>query len=158
MCSVGKKNGRPYKFTPEKFELAWQQYFEWVDSNPWFKNEVIKGGIMAGKIVQVPTQRPYTEMGFCVFHDLGHKYLSQLAQTLEDKEDKESEQLSNILARARAKCQAQKFEGAVVGAFNANIIARDLGLTDKTETTIISEQPLFGDSEGEEDDNEGHKA
>lgn len=28
---------------------------------------------------------------------------------------------------------AQKFEGASVGAFNANIIARDLGLIDKKE-------------------------
>lgn len=29
--------------------------------------------------------------------------------------------------------RTQKFEGAAVGAFNANIIARDLGLSDKKE-------------------------
>lgn len=30
----------------------------------------------------------------------------------------------------------QKFEGAAVGAFNANIIARDLGLADKKDVDI----------------------
>ena len=42
---------------------------------------------------------------------------------------------------------AQKFEGAASGAFNANIIARDLGLTDKSELKVTEEQPLFGDGE-----------
>jgi hypothetical protein len=42
---------------------------------------------------------------------------------------------------------AQKFEGAASGAFNANIIARDLGLADKTEMKVTEEQPLFGDGE-----------
>lgn len=40
---------------------------------------------------------------------------------------------------------AQKFEGASVGVFNANIIARDLGLKDSTETNVKVEQPLFSD-------------
>jgi len=39
----------------------------------------------------------------------------------------------------------QKFEGASVGVFNANIIARDLGLKDSTETNLKVEQPLFAD-------------
>jgi hypothetical protein len=42
---------------------------------------------------------------------------------------------------------AQKFEGAAVGAFNSNIIARDLGLIDRTELKVTEEQPLFGDGE-----------
>lgn len=142
-----KKRGRPYKFTPEQFEEAWKNYFAYCDDNPWFKNEVIKGGPIAGTIVKVPTQRPYTEIGFCVHNNLGEKYLIELGHTLEDKEDEESIKLSNILTRMKAKCKAQKFEGAVVGVFNANIIARDLGLTDKSETNVIQEQPLFGDDD-----------
>ncbi|RQO79159.1 hypothetical protein DBR40_05420 [Pedobacter sp. KBW01] len=126
------KLGAPYKFTPEQFELAWQQYFQWVDDNPWFKSEAIKSGEMAGQIIQIPTARPYSEVGFCAFHNLGEKYITELANTLEGKEKKKDfeVQLSNILTQARARCRAQKFEGAAVGAFNANIIARDLGMVD----------------------------
>lgn len=130
---------RPYKFTPEQFDLAWQQYFQWCDDNPWYKNEAIKSGDLAGTIVSVPTARPYSEIGFCSFHGLGERYLYELGETLKDKTDKVSGQLSTILTQAKAKCRAQKFEGAAVGAFNANIIARDLGMVDKKESENINQ-------------------
>lgn len=134
-----KKPGRPFKFTPKEFDLAWQQYFQWVDNNPWYKNEAVKSGELAGTIIKVPTARPYSEIGFCAFHNLGEKYLQQLAKNLDNKNIEgvsldDHEELSSVLTQARARCYAQKFEGASVGAFNANIIARDLGLTDKQET------------------------
>lgn len=125
--------GRPRKFTPEEFKKAWEDYFESVDNNPWMKQEAIKSGDMAGTIISVPTARPYTEMGFCAFHNLGESFLRQLADSIEGKEDKKSREFSSVLTRARAKCYSQKFEGAAVGAFNANIIARDLGLVEKKE-------------------------
>lgn len=132
------KVGRPYKFTPEQFEIAWQQYFQWVDDNPWMRSEAVKSGDAVGMIIKVPIGRPYTEIGFCVFHDLGEKYLTELGKTLEGKESKEEIELSNILTRARAKCYSQKFEGATVGVFNANIIARELGLMEKSEHNHLS--------------------
>ena len=127
--------GRPYKFTPEEFEQAWEDYFSFCDNNPWYKNEAIKSGPNAGEIIAIPVSRPYTEAGFCAFHGLGHKYLPQLEQTLSSKENptEEEKALSNVLTRARARCYAQKFEGAAVGAFNPVIIARDLGLRDKQD-------------------------
>jgi hypothetical protein len=127
--------GRPFKYTPDQFDIAWQQYFQWCDDNPWYKNEAIKSGDFAGTIVKVPTARPYTEIGFCAFHNHGEHFLNQLSKYLDGKEDKSSKQLAYILTQARAKCRAQKFEGAAVGAFNANIIARDLGLVDKKDVT-----------------------
>jgi hypothetical protein len=39
---------------------------------------------------------------------------------------------------ARNKCFVDKFEGAAVGAYNANLIARELGLRDKTEVDHTS--------------------
>ncbi|WP_443945578.1 terminase small subunit [Pedobacter sp. AW1-32] len=135
----GKGPGRPFKFNPKQFELAWQQYFQWVDDNPWYKSEAVKSGDLAGTIIKVPTARPYSEIGFCAFHDLGEKYLTNLSKNLDDKaldgvSEEEHDQLKGVLTQARARCYAQKFEGAAVGAFNANIIARDLGLADKKET------------------------
>jgi hypothetical protein len=41
----------------------------------------------------------------------------------------------------------QKFSGAAVGAFNANIIARELGLADNQKVEVVKEQPLFGDDD-----------
>jgi hypothetical protein len=149
--------GAPFKFTATEFDLAWQQYFQWVDDNPWYKAEAIKSGEMAGTIIRVPTSRPYSEIGFISFHNLGEKYLQQLAKNLEEKSlegvsTEEHEQLSSVLTQARARCYAQKFEGAAVGAFNANIIARDLGLADKKEidNQVTVNKPLiidWGDSD-----------
>ncbi len=38
-----------------------------------------------------------------------------------------------VIARIEETIETQQFEGACVGAFNANIIARKLGLSDKQE-------------------------
>lgn len=127
--------GAPFKFTPDEFEAAWEEYFRWCDENPWMKNEAVKSGDSAGMIIQVPTPRPYSEMGFIAYHGLGENYLNQLSKSVETGETEEKRQLSWVLTRMRAKCRAQKFEGATVGAFNANIIARDLGMVDKKDIT-----------------------
>lgn len=147
-----KRVGRPYKFTPEEFKQAWDEYFGWCDNNPWIKHDVIRSGEKAGRPLQIQAQRPYTEVGFCSFHGLGEKYLTELGHTLEGKEDEESKELSNILSRAKAKCYAQKLEGAMVGVFNANIIARHLKLSDRVENAVMVEQPLFSDDADEGDD------
>ena len=44
----------------------------------------------------------------------------------------------------------QKFAGAAVGLFNANIIARDLGLTDKQEIKMDNANVVPWDEIGEE--------
>jgi hypothetical protein len=65
------KHGRDLIFSNPTILLeAAEEYFEWADANPWHKNEAIKGGDMAGKIVQVPTQRPYTLKALCHFLDI----------------------------------------------------------------------------------------
>ena len=62
------KHGRDKLFaTPD---LLWQaacEYFEWCDKHPWYKSEAIKNGKSVGKIVKIPTERPYSLMGFLVY-------------------------------------------------------------------------------------------
>lgn len=125
---------RPRKFTPKQFQKAWDDYFKWCDDNPWKRKEPIKSGPRAGELIDIPTARPYTEIGFCAFHHLGKNYITQMDESL-SKEDltEEEEQLSVILSRARAMCWTQKFEGAAVGAFRENIIAREMGLWERTQ-------------------------
>jgi len=137
---------RPRKFTPKQFKKAWDDYFTWCDANPWHRNEAIKSGERAGEIIKIPIARPYTEIGFCAFHNLGKNYLQQMDESL-SKEDltQEEEQLSVILTRARARCWTQKFEGAAVGAFKENIIARELGLWEKMQNDHTNQGGKFGD-------------
>lgn len=142
------KHGRDKLFaTPELMWEAACGYFEWCDDNPWFKNEAIKSGDMAGTIVSVPTSRPYTIEGLCGYIDCNKVYFNHFENTLTNKKDIKSIDFSKVITRIREVIYRQKFEGASIGAFNPSIIARDLGLTDKTDTnvTVKTEQPLFGD-------------
>lgn len=106
------------------------EYFETVDNDPWLKNEAIKGGNKAGDIVKLPTQQPYTIKGLCHFLDIDHNTWLNY---------KEREEFKPAMTKIEDFIYNQKFVGATVGAFNANIIARDLGLVDKKDVTSDNE-------------------
>ena len=58
-----------------------------------------------------------------------------------NKNDRYSE-FSTIITRIRKNCFVNNFNGAAVGLFSPNIIARKLGLKEQVEQTNV-EQPLF---------------
>jgi hypothetical protein len=122
--------GVPKKFAEPK-EL-WEkalEYFQWCDDHPWIVTDAAKGGDRFGEHVQTPTARPYTLSGLCL-------YLGINQVTLNDYGTLESHKAFHTVTHAiKEICYTQKLEGAAVGVFNANIIARDLGLTDKQEIT-----------------------
>lgn len=141
----GLGRGRPKAIsTPELLWDLAQAYFEEVDENPFMKQEVLKGGPSAGKIIGVPTIRPYTWKGF-----ENYLFFNKIASDLEKYRynfDEAYGDYVGIITCIGSIIYTQKFEGASVGAFNANIIARELGLSEKTQSEIkITEQPLFGD-------------
>lgn len=116
--------GNPKAYTPDELWSKACEYFEWCDSNPWNKHEAIKGGDAAGSVIDIPTERPYTLHALCIFSGI-------VTNTFRNYEQDEA--FLSVTTRIREIIYSQKFEGAAVGAFNANIIARDLGLTDKKE-------------------------
>lgn len=119
---MAKKLGRPPIFNePEELEKVALEYFKWADSNPWVKTDAIRGGERAGELVYIPTQRPYTLIALC--HHIGMN-----VDTWYEYEKKTG--FSEITTWVREKIRNQKMEGATVGAFNSNIIARELGLRD----------------------------
>ena len=59
--------GRPFKYTRDEFDLAWQQYFQWVDDNPWIKNEAVKSGELAGTIIRYQPQGHIQKLVFVLF-------------------------------------------------------------------------------------------
>lgn len=128
------KHGRDKLFaTPDLLWEAACEYFEWCEENPWYKKEAVKSGELAGTIISIPTERPYTLQGLCRYLNCSTEYLKHFEANNIDSED-----FMPIITRIREAIYQQKFEGASVGAFNANIIARDLGLADKQDVKVKS--------------------
>jgi len=124
--ALGHNKGRPRMYeTPEDLLVAAECYFEWVEANPLYKYDVIKSGDRAGEELKIALPRPFTEIAMCHYMEL----TMQSYHTTY----KENEVFSDVTTHLSNCIRNQKYEGAAVGLFNANIIARDLGLTDKQE-------------------------
>jgi hypothetical protein len=67
-------------------------------------------------------------MGLCVYLGASTNWWNEFRSACMNKGDKD---FLEVIARVEETIKTQQFEGACVGAFNANIIARTLGLADK---------------------------
>lgn len=139
------KHGRSKIFeSPEQFKDAAYEYFDHADKNPWLKNEVVKSGENAGQLLPVPTQKPYSIKALCIFIGITEKTFNNY------EKDEKYQDFFQVFSHVRDIIEDQQMEGATVGAYNANIVSRRLGLVDKTDAKVHIEQPLFGD-DNEED-------
>lgn len=129
------KHGRDKLFASP--DLLWEaacEYFEWCDQNPWVSLKM-KGTKDGNFNEESPTQRPYSLAGFLRYIDAGDEYWRDFRKA-------GHEDFSGVIMRIEKTIETQQFEGAVVGAFNANIIARKLGMEDKV--TIKQERLIKG--------------
>lgn len=135
MCAAPKNNqfwkqrskhGRNKLFaTPE---LLWQaacEYFEHCDKNPW-KRTKKKRTVKGIETEESPAQRPYTLAGFMIYIGVNRGYWSDFKKLV-------NEDFSEVMTRIEQIIETQQLEGAMVGAFNPNIVARLIGLIDKQE-------------------------
>jgi len=116
------KIGRPARFeNPLEYWTAVCKYIEWVEENPMKEEKLFhyQGQISRDEI---NLMRPYTWEGFYAY--LGTPHLDYY---------KEKKDFLGIIKHVDNVFRNQKFSGAAVGLFNSNIIARDLGLKEKTE-------------------------
>lgn len=129
------KHGRDRIFaTPD---IMWEsacEYFDYIDKNPLQQEEIIKYKDNYEKAT-INKLRPYTLTGLCLFLDVNTVYFNQFEESLNGKDDELSKDFSKVITRIRETIYSQKFEGAAAGFLNASIIARDLGLQDKTDIT-----------------------
>lgn len=116
--------------SPEIMQEACMEYFEETSKRKWFKAEAIKGGKEVGKTINVPTETPFSISGLCLFLGVNTRYFEQFEKSETYKNNKD---YSTIITRVKDIIETHQLEGAIVGAFNPNIIARKLGLTDKTD-------------------------
>ncbi len=108
-------------------ELLWKdcvEYFEATKKRKWVKTEYKSEDGKLKKLL-IPTAVPFTIIGLCIF-------LGMDDSTWQTYGSAESHKDFHVIVRQVEKIiYNQKFEGAVVGAFKENIIARELGLADK---------------------------
>lgn len=122
------KHGRNKLFqTPELMLESAYNYFEWSVENPHIKID-FKGS--PPQKVEIPLVRPFTMSGLCVYLGCSQNYFRNFKSTIEERENNDFLETIEMIEQI---IYVQKFEGAAVGAFNANIISMDLGLANKHE-------------------------
>ena len=127
------KHGRDAAFQdPDKLLEACYEYFESTEKRKWYKQEAIKGGDKAGTTMSIETETPFTLSGLCIFLGINTRWFTEFQESSTYKNNKD---FSLVITHVQEIIDTQQFEGATVGAFNHNIIARKLGLTDKTDLT-----------------------
>ena len=122
------KHGRDKLFASS--ELLWEaccEYFTWVEDNPLLE---VKAFAFQGIVTQesLPKIRAMTVEGMCIFLDISTSAWYEWRKADNDFMD--------IVHKVEAVIRSQKFAGAAADLLNANIIARDLGLTDKKDIAI----------------------
>ena len=117
---------KPIFESPEQLWKAANEYFEWVDDNPLYE---AKPFAYQGKVVikDIAKMRAMTIDGLCIFLDIGESTWNDYCKR---------EDFLGVTTQIDKVIRTQKFSGAAAELLNSNIIARDLGLVDKKDTTI----------------------
>jgi hypothetical protein len=107
----------------ETLWTACTEYFDWCEANPLLKEKkMLSGGRL--RSYKEKTPRPFTIIGLCMFIGINRATWAQNYRTHKD--------YISVCSQAEDAIRDQKFSGAAVGHFNAGIIARDLGMEDRT--------------------------
>lgn len=125
--------GKPkYIESPEKLAEYFQSYVEWTNKNPVLKEDYV--GKDADR-VERQLKRPLSWVGFEVW-----LYKGGIISDLNDYEQNTNNSYTDyqpIIRAIKKIIETDQFDGATVGIYQQNIIARKLGLVDKKEVEQI---------------------
>lgn len=133
LWKLAKCPGQPRIFkTPDDLWNAAVKYFEWIDDNPIYEAKPMTDG---GSIEMqyLPKLHAMTKEGLCVHMGISF-------QTFEDYRARP--EYLEVTKLIESVIREQKFAGASAGQLKENIIARDLGLTDKKELSGANGGPV----------------
>lgn len=109
--------------SPEELWKACCEYFDWIEDNPLYEDKAFAfQGVVTHE--SIAKMRAMTVGSLCIFLDIGVKTWNLY---------REREDFVPVTTRVDEIIRNQKFQGAAAELLNPNIIARDLGLTDKSE-------------------------
>jgi len=107
----------------DTLHAACLQYFQWCEDTPLMAIELVKYQGEA-KQVRVPKMRAMTIAGLCNFLDISTTTWGNYRTNPDFLE---------VIERVENIIYVQKFEGAAADMLNGNIIARELGLSDRQD-------------------------
>ena len=113
----------PIFANPEALWNAACEYFEWVHDNPLLEEKVFHSQGVVTKDT-VCKMRAMTIQALCFFLDISDEAWSDYC----NRQD-----FVGITTRIKKVIYSQKLEGAAADLLNSNIIARELGLSDKVQ-------------------------
>lgn len=120
---------KPKFDNPDDLWEACVEYFDWIEQNPLFEDKLVTFQGMATH-EPIAKMRAMTISGLCLFLDVSRSTWDEWRTSRPD--------LSDIIKRAEAVIFEQKFTGAAADLLNPNIIARDLGLSEKLDNRHTS--------------------
>ena len=134
------KHGRDKLFATPK--LLWEaacEYFEWCENTPLLE---MKGFAFQGKITkeEFPKMRAMTLSQLCFYLNCSDSYFRTFKSTLKEKD----EDFLTIIHEIESIIYNQKFQGAAADLLDSNIIARDLGLSDKSDVKVQGDVTITG--------------
>jgi hypothetical protein len=124
------KHGRDFAIeTPEELVANFIEYAQWTEANPLI--EIDYKGKDAER-VEIPKMRAMTKDGFALACGLSGWEII--------KDWKERKGFSEVITRIEKYIFEHKFGGAAAGLLNANIISRDLGLSESVKNEVSLNQ------------------
>jgi hypothetical protein len=137
-----KPFGRPRIFnSPEEFWDAFVKYKEDTKANPILVHDFVgKDGTEIYRKKEVPL----TIEGFKCFLFESPEYKCWDIDNYLDGTHKDFIGISKTI---KDSIRRDQIKGGMAGIYNASLTARINGLVEKTEKTVIQEQPLFGDGD-----------
>lgn len=125
--------GRPKSIeSPEELWRLFRQYKKWAKDNPYKKHDFVGKD---GDSVERRLERPLTFVGFEVY--LFERMIITDLGDYESNKDNRYSEFAAIIRAIKNVIEADQFEGASVGVYNHNIIARKLGLADKQDARHV---------------------
>lgn len=122
----------PLFASPDDLWASCLEYFDWVEANPLYEAKAFafQGTVT---IQEMPKMRAMTIAGLCIFLDISHDAWLKY---------KAKQDFIGVTTRVDEIIRTQKFQGAAADLLNPNIIARDLGLSEKSELTGAGGGPI----------------
>jgi len=140
-----KDMGEPgSRLTPEALWDMACLYFAGEEEDTMIKKDFIRSGESAGKIVEITTTRPFSWTSFELF--LLDKGIRTAIRDIKMNRGDRFPEFKEVIEQIDRVIYQQKFDGAAIGGYNPQLIIRDLGLSEKVDANVKTEQPLFVDT------------
>ena len=138
-----KRSGHPFTYeTAEELQGDINSYLQWVRENPLYETKAFGTGL----VCEIPKKRYPTAAGCALYCGVNPR-----TWRLWKSPD---HHLRGTVLQAEEMMTQIKMEGAASGFFNSTIVARDLGLKEKTEVDANMTVNVIDNFDGEDEDSE----